>query len=97
MDESLANLIIDLTGGIQRIIIALWIAAHRVAFTRKSDTLTPADFTKAAATWLAPLAPAISALKSGDPRKMSRYEDLVPRDTAFWEHFWGGTSYTPNN
>ena len=90
MDANLAKLIIDLTGGIQRIIIALWVAAHRVALERKDDTLRLEDFTKAAKTWLLPLAPAIAALREADPAKLSRYEDLVPRDTTFWASFWGG-------
>lgn len=92
MDANLAKLIIDLTGGIQRIIIALWVAAHRVALERKDDTLRLEDFTKAAGTWLSPLAPAIAALREGNPVKLSRYEDLVPRDTSFWASFWGGVS-----
>jgi len=95
IDDSLAKLIINLTGGIQRIIIALWIAAHRVAFERASDELTLKDFVTAAQTWLAPLTPAIAALQSKDPNRMARYEDLVPRDTAFWSNFWrGATSST---
>lgn len=88
VDENLASLIIELTGGIQRVIIALWVAAHRVAFERKADDLRPSDFTEAAKTWLAPLAPAIAALRTKDPEKMARYEDLVRRDTTFWAKFW---------
>lgn len=88
VDEALANLIIGLTGGIQRVIVALWVAAHRVAFERKSDDLRLSDFSDAAKTWLAPLAPAIAALSSKDPQKMGRYEDLIRRDTTFWAKFW---------
>lgn len=88
VDENLAELIIDLTGGIQRLIIALWFAAHRVAFERKEDDLRLSDFTQAASTWLAPLAPAIAALRSKDAGKMARYEDLIRRDTTFWAKFW---------
>ncbi|MBT9520797.1 MAG: AAA family ATPase [Dechloromonas sp.] len=88
VDEALANLILGLTGGIQRVIIALWFAAHRVAFERKSDDLRLSDFTDAAKTWLAPLAPAIAAVSSKDPEKMGRYEDLIRRDTTFWAKFW---------
>jgi len=80
--------IIDLTGGIQRVIVALWIAAHRVAYERNTDTLEIQDFRKAASTWLAPLAPAIAALKSQDPRALSRYDDLMRLDSAFWVGFW---------
>jgi hypothetical protein len=88
MDEGAVNLIVDLTGGIQRIIIALWIAAHRVAFERKSDDLLKEDFVTAAETWLAPLAPAVAALRSKDASRLARYEDLVRRDTVFWAKFW---------
>lgn len=88
VDETLANLIIGLTGGIQRVIIALWVAAHRVAFERKSDDLRLTDFSEAAKTWLAPLAPAIAAISTKDPEKMGHYEDLIQRDTTFWAKFW---------
>jgi hypothetical protein len=88
IDDKVAQLIVELTGGIQRLIIALWIAAHRVAFERKTDDLRLDDFTTAAATWLAPLAPAVSALRAKDSNKMARYEDLVHRDTVFWAKFW---------
>jgi len=92
MDDNLARLIIDLTGGIQRIVIALWVAAHRVALTRKDDTLKLEDFRTAGATWLRPLMPAVDALQEASPSKLARYEDLVSRDTAFWTDFWGNTS-----
>ena len=95
MDEALARLIIDLTGGIQRIVIALWVAAHRVAFERKQDDLRIEDFTKAASTWLAPLAPAIAALQTKDPERMSRFEDLARRDTNFWATFWQSSASSP--
>lgn len=85
VDENLARLILDLTGGIQRLIVALWIAAHRVAYERSTDDLRIEDFTRAADTWLA-------ALRSGDANRMAHYEDLVPRDTAFWAKMWSNLS-----
>ena len=96
MDDTLARLVIDLTGGIPRIIIALWVAAHRVAFERTQDDLRIEDFTKAASTWLAPLAPAIAALQTKDASKMSRFEDLVRRDTTFWATFWQNAVSLPS-
>lgn len=92
MDGKLAELIMDLTAGIQRVVIALWVAAHRVALERKDDTLKLEDFTVAAATWLKPLTPAITALRKGDAARLARYEDLIPRDTTFWASFWSGAS-----
>ncbi|GEM_PF-796005 len=83
-----AALIIELTGGIPRIIIALWIAAHRVAFERKEDDLRTDDFRRAASTYLAPIGPAIAALRSKDPQRMARYEDLISRDDGYWSTFW---------
>lgn len=82
------QLIIELTAGVPRIIGALWFSAHRVAFERKEDSLTFDDFIKAANTLLAPLKPAVSALNSGDPVQMARYDDLIPKDDAIWSSFW---------
>ena len=48
--DELAVLVIELTGGIQRLVIALWIAAQRVALERNSGELRLDDFKKAAAT-----------------------------------------------
>lgn len=88
MSDGLAVLMIELTAGIPRIMVALWIAAHRVAFARKEDSLTLSDLQKAADTYLAPVKQAVSALNSNSPKLMARYEDLIPRDDAFWGKFW---------
>ena len=92
MNDKLIRLIFQLTAGVQRIVIALWIAAHRVAFERKADNLCMEDFAVAARTWLAPLQNAVAALNSGDAVKMARFEDLIPRDTAFWTNFWSSAT-----
>lgn len=87
--KEVANVIYELSGGIPRLIIALWVAAHRVALeSPNSDRLTVEDFKTAAATFLSPVAPAIAALRSKDPRQISRYEDLMPRNDNFWASFW---------
>lgn len=92
VNDELADLIIELTAGVQRIIIALWVAAQRVAFERRKGDLLLTDFKMAAATYLAPIAPAVAALRSKDPTKMSKYEDLLPRDNMFWTQFWSSVS-----
>jgi hypothetical protein len=92
IDDEVRALVFSLTAGIQRLIVALWIAAHRVAFERREDSLRLDDFKKAAATYLAPVAPAVAALLSKDPQRMRRYEDLMPRDDGYWVTFWTGVS-----
>ncbi len=92
INDELVQLIVELTGGIQRLIIALWIAAQRVALERNKGDLLLSDFRKAAANYLAPVAPAIAAFRSKDPVKMAKYEDLLPRDDAFWSQFWSSVS-----
>lgn len=91
--DELAQLIWEKTAGVQRLIIALWIAAHRVAFERKSDNLLLEDFRVAADTYLSLVQPAVAALCSNDPQRLSRYEDLTPRENTFWMKFWGEVSH----
>lgn len=83
-----AELIFQLSGGVQRIIVALWIAANRIALERDTEDLRVEDFKEAARSYLAPLAPAVFAILSKDLLRMARYEDLVSRDSSYWGRFW---------
>jgi hypothetical protein len=89
LTPDVAKVVYGLSGGIHRLIIALWIAAHRVAFERADDDLRVSDFYQGASTYLAPVAPAVAALLSNDPREMRRYEDLIKLDDNFWSVFYG--------
>lgn len=91
--DELAQLVWTKTGGVQRLIVALWIAAHRVALERKTDDLRLDDFRDAADSYLSLVQPAVLALCSNDPTRLSRYEDLSPRDNSFWMRFWGDVSH----
>ncbi len=95
IDSTLREQVIELTAGVPRLMVALWIAAHRVAIERNDDRLRLEDLRRAAGTLLAPVAPAVAALRSGDPRLMRRYEDLMPRDNDFWHAFWAGPRTSP--
>jgi len=88
VSEEFADLIIELTAGVKRIIIGLWMAAHRIAFRRGADALTFDDFRLAAATLLAPVAPAVAVLRGTAADKERRYEDLVKNNDEFWNEFW---------
>ncbi len=85
-------LILILIGGVQRLIIALWVAADRVAFERADEDLRLEDFKKAADTYLAPVAPAVTALHSKGPRQMACSEDLIRRDDNYRSTFWNSMS-----
>lgn len=89
LTDAFAELILELTGGVFRIIIALWVAAHRIAFERsKTDELRIDDFKKAANTYLAPLRPAVQAIRSRDPDQIRRFGDLVNLGDEFWASLW---------
>lgn len=87
VDDDLARLVLELTAGVHRLIVALWIGAHRIALERNSGDLLIDDFKKASMTLLAPVRPAVAALNSNEPKLMSRYEDLLPRSPSFWSQF----------
>lgn len=92
VDNVLGQRVLDLSGGVPRIIIALWIAANRISLERAEDTLRLKDFDEAAETYLLPLKPAVAVLRSKDPRRLSEYEDLMSRDPSFWDELWGNIS-----
>ena len=81
-------MVIDLTAGIPRLIIALWVAAQRVALERLDDVFRLDDIKTASSRFLRPVRPAVQAIQSGDPKLMSRYEDLIRIDDGFWSQFW---------
>lgn len=75
---TLRAILLELTAGIPRMLIALWIHAQRVALARKEDRFRIGDLHHAAKTLLAPAMPAIYALNSGDPKLIEQFEDLLP-------------------
>jgi len=76
------RLLHELSGGIPRICMSLWVHAHRQAFQRDGSQLREDDFRRAAELALSPLRPAVQALLSGDVRRLSEYEDLA---ASGWE------------
>lgn len=95
LTKVLLELIVERTAGIRRLIIALWIAAHKVAFERKNeDSLILDDFRRAADSYLAPVGPAVAALRGKNPTKLARYEDLIRQDDFFWDGYWASMANT---
>ncbi len=75
--QELAVLMLDLTAGIKRLIIALWIEAHKCAYRRARDDLLLDDFKAAESSNFKMIRPAINAVKSGNPRHIEQYMDLL--------------------
>ena len=76
--DGLRKLIHNLSGGVPRIYIALWIHAHYHALARSAKCLNVEDFHHASLNALGPLRPAIEVLLSNDPRRLMLYEDMMP-------------------
>ncbi len=83
----LAELLLELTGGIKRLLIVIWLAAHRVAFRRSEDDLLLEDFRVAARTYLQPVSGAVRAINSGRPDLMAKYDDMMTFADDFLENF----------
>jgi hypothetical protein len=83
-DEKLRRRLYELSAGVPRIYINLWVLANRVMVQRKGSHLTIADLERVMHKHMAPLKPAIDALLSNDPGKLTRYEDLYPKSPEFW-------------
>lgn len=73
--EALRAELIALTGGIPRIIKALW--SKVIAHAGVSDVVTPELLAEVFGLRFAELKPAIDAINSGDPVELQKYQDLV--------------------
>ena len=80
LSDDLLTLLHNLSGGVLRICIALWIHAHRRAFARGATELQFQDFRYAAENALGTLRPSVLALLSNDPRRWQLYQDLLPSE-----------------
>jgi hypothetical protein len=86
IDDAFNKRILELSAGIPRIIVALWISANRLALERPDETLKLSDFEDAAQVYLRSLSPAIAALRSNDPRRLASYEDMISNPSV-WDQF----------
>lgn len=84
LSAHLAQQVHKLSGGVPRLVIALWIHAHQMAIEREGRGLKLDDFIQAAVGPLAPVQPAVAALLSDNPAKLSQYRDLLPIHDPVW-------------
>jgi hypothetical protein len=77
--DELRHLVHRLSAGVARISVALWIHGQRCAIGRGARCLALGDLQAAANGPLKLIQPAVAALLSQDPRRMSLYQDLLPK------------------
>lgn len=87
--ERIKDKLIDLSAGIPRIYVSLWCLAGRMMVRRNGEALKVEDLDYVMDKFMSPLKPAVSALQSGDPRRLARYEDLLP-SSEFWSGLFHG-------
>lgn len=87
LTDELASLILELSAGIPRIVIGLWIAAHRYAIRQGHSTLSVESFELGSQKLTQMLSHGVSALIHNDRNAMSHYEDLMPGNSVFWNEF----------
>lgn len=70
----------DITQGVTDFLAKLMILGQRYAIQSNEETLTEAVFKHVAETKMKLLKPALAVLRSRDPKKMRKFEDLMPTD-----------------
>ena len=73
----------ELTGFVPRVLFSVWRLGQRIALERGSDAFEMKHIRLAMNTYLAPLQAPLAALRSNDPMRMRRYQDLLPPE-GFW-------------
>jgi hypothetical protein len=80
LTPELFETIYDLTQGVTDFLAKLMILGQKHAIQSGLETLDAGVFKHVAATKMKLLLPAIAALRSKDPMKLSKFEDLLPTD-----------------
>ncbi|WP_296650002.1 ATP-binding protein [Paraburkholderia sp.] len=81
MTAEIRDALYDLTQGVTDILIKLLVLAQRHAIHTGEERLTVKLLRTIADTRMQLLKPALDALRSGDTRRMSKFEDLLPPDS----------------
>ncbi|BFN26191.1 hypothetical protein PsSCT_09530 [Pseudomonas sp. SCT] len=80
LTDELLDVLYDLTQGVTDFLVKLVILGQRFAIQHGEERLVPSTFRRVADTKMKILKPALSALRSRDPRQLGRFEDLLPID-----------------
>ncbi|MFZ6687654.1 ATP-binding protein [Undibacterium sp. SXout11W] len=80
LTDALRRTLYDLTQGVTDFLVKLMILGQRYAIQSNIETLTEEVFQHIADTKMKLLKPALAVLRSRDPLKMRKFEDLMPTD-----------------
>ncbi|WP_330215329.1 ATP-binding protein [Pseudomonas sp. AM8] len=80
LTDELFDVLYDLTQGVTDFLVKLLILGQRFAIQSGEERLTSSTFRRVSDTKMQILKPALSALRSRDPRQLGRFEDLLPID-----------------
>ncbi|MEX3555616.1 MAG: ATP-binding protein [Burkholderia gladioli] len=81
LTDELRNALYDLTQGVTDFLIKLLVLAQRHAIHTGEERLTVKLLRTIADTRMQLLKPALDALRSGDTKRMAKFEDLLPPDS----------------
>jgi hypothetical protein len=80
LTDELFDVLYDLTQGVTDFLVKLLILGQRFAIQSGEERLASSTFRRVSDTKMQILKPALSALRSRDPRQLGRFEDLLPID-----------------
>jgi len=80
LTDEIYNALYDHTQGVTDFLVKLLVLAQRYAIQSKEERITAASIRLISDSKMQILKPALSALRSRDPKQMSQFEDLLPID-----------------
>lgn len=96
LTEDILDTLFDLSQGITDFAIKLLVLGQREAIQSREEIVTPSLLRRVSNSRMKILAPALAALRSGDPRQKSRFDDLLPmKDQIDAMMLWNASS-TPD-
>nr|PZN82659.1 MAG: hypothetical protein DIU57_11255 [Pseudomonadota bacterium] len=78
LTDEMRAVIYEETQGVRAFIVDMFLVAQLYALWKGDETLTPNVFRHVARTEFSAVQPMLSALRSGDPARIRKYDDLMP-------------------
>jgi hypothetical protein len=80
LTEEMKQVMYEETQGVRAFIVDMFLVAQLYALWKGDETLTPELFKHVAKTEFSAVQPMLSALRSGDPARILKFDDLMPYD-----------------